>query len=199
MVKTKSYNPQDVPALAALQFWRHGYYATSIEDLVAATGVSRHGLYADFSDKRGLFVAAFAAYIDTVVTPAFAPVEAAGAGFAEIRGFFETQIALAESAGLPGPGCLVSNTMVEVGPHDAQFDLLVKAHLARITAGFRGALANESRRRRHRRTLDLNSLAFRLTASAQGLWSISRTLTQASLLRTFAQDLVNDIEEKFRP
>jgi TetR/AcrR family transcriptional regulator, transcriptional repressor for nem operon len=198
MVKTKSYNPNEVPALAALQFWRHGYYATSIEDLVAATGVSRHGLYADFCDKRGLFVAAFAAYIDTVVTPAFAPVEAPGAGFAEIRGFFETQIALAESAGLPGPGCMVSNTMVEVGPHDAQFDQLVKAHLARITAGFRGALANESRRRRHCTTPDLNTLAFRLTVSAQGLWSISRTLTQASLLRTFAQDLVNDIEEKFK-
>jgi TetR/AcrR family transcriptional regulator, transcriptional repressor for nem operon len=199
MVRSKSYNPHDVPVLAAMQFWRHGYHATSMADLVAATGVSRHGLYADFTDKRGLFVAAFAAYVDTVVTPAFAPVEAPGAGFAQIRGFFETQIVLAESAGLPGPGCLVSNTMVEAGPHDALFDQLVKAHLARITAGFRAALASEQHKRRAPLTLNLDSLAFRLTVSAQGLWSISRTLTQADLLRTYAEELVNDIEDKFKP
>jgi TetR/AcrR family transcriptional regulator, transcriptional repressor for nem operon len=199
MVKSKSYDPNEVPVRAAMQFWKHGYHATSMEDLVAATGVSRHGLYADFSDKRGLFVAAFAAYVDTVVTPAFAPVEAPGAGFAQIRGFFETQIALAESAGLPGPGCLVSNTMVEAGPHDEQFDRLVKTHLARITAGFRAALAHESRQLRDPPKLNLDSLAFRLTVSAQGLWSISRTLAHASVLRTFARELINDIQEKFAP
>jgi TetR/AcrR family transcriptional regulator, transcriptional repressor for nem operon len=199
MSRPKAYLPHELPTLAMRQFWRRGYYATSIDDLVGATGVSRHGLYAEFGDKRGLFVAAFKAYVDSVVTPAFAPVEASGAGFAEIRQFFETQIARAERAGLPGPGCLAANTMVEVGPHDALFGQLVQAHLARITAGFCHALTNERLRRRPRPRVDVNHLAFGLTVGAQGLWSVSRILSDAQALRIYAATLVADIEDKFAP
>jgi TetR/AcrR family transcriptional regulator, transcriptional repressor for nem operon len=197
MGRSKNYATDEIPALAMQPFWRRGYNATSIEDLVAATGVSRYALYSEFQDKRGLFVAAFQAYVDVVVTPAFAPVEAADAGFAQIRGFFETQIALAERHGLPGPGCLAANTMVEAAPHDALFARLVSSHLGRLTAGFHGALSNEQRRRRSRRRLDLHQLAFGLTVGAQGLWAVSRLVSDAGLLRRHAETLVFDIEEKF--
>jgi TetR/AcrR family transcriptional regulator, transcriptional repressor for nem operon len=107
--------------------------------------------------------------------------------------------AAAERAGLPGPGCLVSNTMVEVGPHDAQFGQLVNAHLARIKVDFLGALVHQSRMLRRPPKLNLDSLDFGLTVNVQGLWSISRTLTDAGLLRTYAKEFVNDIEEKLAP
>lgn len=41
---------------AARVFCRHGYTATSIEQLVEATGVHRGSLYAAFGSKRGLFL-----------------------------------------------------------------------------------------------------------------------------------------------
>ncbi len=41
---------------AAEVFRRRGYAATSIEQLVAATGVHRGSLYATFGSKRGLFL-----------------------------------------------------------------------------------------------------------------------------------------------
>lgn len=41
---------------AAAVFRRHGYDATSIEQLVEATGVHRGSLYATFDSKRGLFL-----------------------------------------------------------------------------------------------------------------------------------------------
>jgi hypothetical protein len=47
--------------------------------------------------------------------------------------------------------------------------------------------------------LNLDSLDFGLTVNVQGLWSISRTLTDAGLLRTYAKEFVNDIEEKLAP
>lgn len=43
---------------AAAVFRRHGYAATSIEQLVDATGVHRGSLYATFGSKRGLFLRA---------------------------------------------------------------------------------------------------------------------------------------------
>ena len=39
-------------------FWTRGYEATSMQDLVAATGVNRASLYATYGDKRALFTAA---------------------------------------------------------------------------------------------------------------------------------------------
>jgi TetR/AcrR family transcriptional repressor of nem operon len=41
---------------AATVFCRHGYSATSVEQLVEATGVHRGSLYAAFGNKRGLFL-----------------------------------------------------------------------------------------------------------------------------------------------
>jgi TetR/AcrR family transcriptional regulator, transcriptional repressor for nem operon len=196
-MRPKTYAPRDLALRAMAQFWTHGYHATSIDNLVTATGVSRHGLYAEFDDKHGLFVAAMRAYFETVVTPAFAPVEAKGAGFEQVRNFFETQIAMGEAAGLPGPGCLVANTMVEVGPHDEAFAQLVATHLRRLMTGFRRVLVNERRRLKPKAALDVDLLAFGLTVSAQGLWSVSRTVDRADLLRAYATQLIDDLERKF--
>ena len=52
-------------AMAA--FWTRGYEATSIDDLVEATGTNRGSLYGTFGDKRRLFLMALDRYWDTVV------------------------------------------------------------------------------------------------------------------------------------
>src|SRR5476651_283792 len=44
-------------------FWRHGYEATSLTDLVEATGAKAPTLYAEFGNKEGLFRAAAERYI----------------------------------------------------------------------------------------------------------------------------------------
>ena len=66
-----SGKPQyDEPAViaAALEvFWRHGYAATSINELTAATGLSRSSLYQRFQDKDGLFMEALAAYTERLL------------------------------------------------------------------------------------------------------------------------------------
>ncbi|MDN4054769.1 TetR/AcrR family transcriptional regulator [Massilia sp. YIM B02763] len=53
---------------AAMQvFWRHGYAAASINDLTAATGLSRSSIYQRFRDKEGLFQHTLARYTERVL------------------------------------------------------------------------------------------------------------------------------------
>lgn len=44
-------------------FWQHGYEATSLADLVEATGAKAPTLYAEFTNKKGLFRAVLDRYI----------------------------------------------------------------------------------------------------------------------------------------
>lgn len=171
------------------RFWVHGYNGSAISDLVQATGVNRHGLYQTFDDKQGLFAAAATRYANGVVTPALAQVEAPGAGLAEIRAYFYQQIALAEEHGLPGPGCLMANSMTETGPHDPKVAALVKAHLDRLTIAFRNALQGSVAQDR------LDEAAWFVTVSAQGLWSVSRTVDTAAPLYAYVDRLMAQFEE----
>lgn len=177
------------------RFWQYGYEATSLDDLVRATGVSRHGIYSDVGNKERLYLASFEAYQKLIVTPALEGLESANSSLTEIQAYFETQIALAESIGLPGPGCLVANAMTETAPHNTDVAKQVKAHNARLTVGFLNALKKAAPSLRSR---EQKKLARFLTVTAQGLWSMSRTVDDAKQLREYVSTLMLLIEERIK-
>lgn len=175
------------------RFWDRGYCATSMDDLVRETGVSRQGVYSAFKGKRALFSACLDAYREAVVTPAFAPVEAPGAGLDAVAAYFEAQIARAEAARLPGPGCLFANTGTELGAHDEDARARVRAHEARLRAGFRNALSGAGGLAAE---AELDDLAALLATFAQGLWSSSRVATDAAPLRRSAAHVLRVVRER---
>lgn len=188
MPRTRSHTKDQLIHASMDQFWRHGYEATSVDDLVRVTGVSRHGIYSDCGGKHALYLDTFAAYQDIVVSPAFSRVEAEGAGMADIAAYLDAQIALAETSGLPGPGCLVANAMTETAPHDHQVQVMVDAHNARLKTGYLNALLSEGA---HLPETTRDALADFLVTSGQGLWSMSRAVKTAAPLRQFAETLIS--------
>jgi AcrR family transcriptional regulator len=54
--RPRQYDPDRALAKAATAFWKYGYGATSLDDLVAATGMNRPSLYAAFGDKRAIYL-----------------------------------------------------------------------------------------------------------------------------------------------
>ncbi|TKI05093.1 TetR/AcrR family transcriptional regulator [Martelella alba] len=61
--RPKQFDRDDALDKALQLFWRHGYEATSLSDLVAATGAKAPTLYGEFGNKEGLFRAAVERYI----------------------------------------------------------------------------------------------------------------------------------------
>ncbi len=57
MARPRSFVEEDVLLQAAAVFGRLGYNATSVDDLVGATGLQRGSLYKAFGSKRNLFEA----------------------------------------------------------------------------------------------------------------------------------------------
>ncbi len=189
MPRSQSFTPDELKARALWQFWSFGYDATSMDDLVKATGVSRHGIYKEYGGKHALYLACFAHYQDTVVSPAFAQVEAQSSTLDNIRRYFEFQISTAENLGLPGPGCFVGNASTETSPHDTEVHKHVAHHNARLKAGFAHALVGSAGK-----PASFDALAEVILVFATGLWAASRTTDSASRLQQSVAEFLKLIE-----
>lgn len=56
MARPKNYQRQDVIEKALDVFWKKGYAATSLSDLVVATGLNKRSIYNEFGSKENLFL-----------------------------------------------------------------------------------------------------------------------------------------------
>jgi TetR/AcrR family transcriptional regulator, transcriptional repressor for nem operon len=196
MPRAPSQTADSIVNASMRHFWRQGYHATSMDELVSAIGVSRHAIYTSFGGKHELYRRGFAAYQSAVVSPALVRFEQPDAGVEAIGEFFEYQIATAEAAGLPGPGCLVANAATETAPHDPQIAREVAVHHARLKAAFARALGNEDSVLPQS---EIEAIADFLVTSAQGLWSMSRTVSSAAPLRAHAATLLSLLKARLYP
>ncbi|MBB3139681.1 TetR/AcrR family transcriptional regulator [Halomonas organivorans] len=118
MARPQAFNTTEALHQAMNVFWHKGYEATSMADLLAATGLSKSSLYAAFGGKRELFVAAFDAYREAREREmrrmlAHRPAREA------IEGFFR-KIVLDAGDGDPSRGCMSINQAVEMAPRDPE-------------------------------------------------------------------------------
>ncbi|MEM7635100.1 MAG: TetR/AcrR family transcriptional regulator [Pseudomonadota bacterium] len=198
MPRPRSHSRDTLIVASMQRFWTHGYHATSMDDLVKATGVSRGSIYADFEGKRDLFLCCLSRYQDEVVTPAFAQVEQADAGLETIEAYLLFQLSHLDDDRLPGPGCLVANTMTELGPHDRDIHDAVNAHNVRLQNGFYQVLKRANKSTSPLSPDQLGELAVFLTMSVQGLWSFSRSAESVEPLRQYARTLVDLVKSRLR-
>lgn len=112
MGRPRAFDPSTVLDQATEVFWRHGFRATSLDDLVAATGLNRPSLYGAFGDKAQLFETCLEHYenkwMGPLLTQAATEPTSLDALISIIRGLGSLQ----QSRTLPG-GCLVVFTHAE--------------------------------------------------------------------------------------
>jgi TetR/AcrR family transcriptional repressor of nem operon len=173
MGRQRAYDSNTVVDQAMRAFWARGYEATSISDLVEATGINRASLYAGFDDKRGLFMASLRRYderqrrgfLDRLAQD-MAPRAAILAAFDAAR--------TAPDAGQPG-GCLLVNTALEVSPHDAEIRDFVQEALAGVELFFRDRIRAAQATGTIRADLDAKATAQALLGLFLGLRVLMRS------------------------
>jgi AcrR family transcriptional regulator len=119
MARPRNFDRQRVVEAATAQFWRHGFHATSAEDLCQVTGLGRSSLYNTFGSKDELFAECLDWYLDTkldVVAERMAEPERSALG--RVEGLL-LLVAAEELRRGPAPrGCLAVNSVAEFAADD---------------------------------------------------------------------------------
>lgn len=131
----KSFDVEAALGKAMEAFWRHGYEATSMQDLVDCMGVNRGSLYATFGDKRSLFILALQRYDERHRRDWTDRMAAAASGRAAILAAFDGVIAAVLNEG-QREGCLLVNSALELSPHDAEIARIVARGLKEMERFF---------------------------------------------------------------
>ncbi len=135
MPPDKRYDATALLEGATRAFWRRGFAATSVGELVSETGVNRASLYAAHAGKRALFLACLRHYDETRRRRFLDVLSAHHPPRAAILAAFEAARLPGED-GLPG-GCLLVNTALELAPHDPEIRALIGDSLTAVEAFFR--------------------------------------------------------------
>ncbi|MEO0557857.1 MAG: TetR/AcrR family transcriptional regulator [Bacteroidota bacterium] len=122
MARPKAFSPHDALAAALEVFRRQGYEATSIQDLVDATGLSRSSLYDTFGGKHALYLSALDHYrqLGQEHLARVLDCDSGDSPLGQIQTYLESIAAERGAGDAPPVGCLMTKAAAEVGTRDLE-------------------------------------------------------------------------------
>lgn len=169
----RQFDEHAVLCRALKVFWDKGYEATSVQDLVQATGINRASMYAAFGDKRALFDRAMQQYCADMLGVSRQRLEQGpGSPLERLRaylgGFSE------RFTGETRCGCFAINTAVELGPHDGAVAARLRRFFEDLEAIMLQALQQACEAGELPPDCDIQGLSRFFCASIQGLSVMSK-------------------------
>lgn len=118
MARKKQYNEQEVIEKAMQLFWKHGYEATSVRMLEKEMGINQFSMYASFKNKQGVFLKSIECY-NRQLHEIKSKLANSQNGVAGIQQYFYDFLDFSQE-GISYRGCLVTNSINEIKPTDAE-------------------------------------------------------------------------------
>lgn len=185
MAGVKQFDVDTVLGQVMDVFWARGYEATSIDDLVTATGLKRGSLYNAFGDKEGMFLAAVRRYQSLAEAPmleAFTEKDPRRA----LRRLFDAQLAHLEGQKSP-LGCLVVNASTERGAASDAVGRALRESLVRMEDAIYQLLLSAQARGQLAAGADLRALARFFLGTSRALSLMYRTTGDLAYARDMAR------------
>ena len=186
MPRPKTFNPDDALDKAMQVFWHKGYEATSMEDLLKAMALNRGSLYDTFGDKRQLFLKVMDRYCTTFVGPKLSLLDQPGPALPTLHRFINGMI----EGGLADPqrrGCFISNTVMELSPHEKEIAGTLRQALKMAEDAFFKVLARAKEQGELKEEKDPRALARFLTTMMQGIVVMIKAGTSAEVVKQTAE------------
>ena len=142
MARPREFDEDQVREALMKVFWDKGYEATSMQDLVAASGLLKGSLYGAFGDKQALYLAALKHYDQTRIQAGVDMLKGQGTSKEKVKRLFDSVIESVK-AGVFAGGCLLCNASVEMAPVDKTVKSTVKNTLRRLQSAVHSAIESE--------------------------------------------------------
>ena len=184
MPRTKGFEPGEALDAAMHLFWRKGYGATSMRDLLDGMGIGRGSFYDTFGDKHTLFLASLDRFQQLRTSWIDEVLEDSGLGGIE-EVFRRTVDSLVGFE--PRRGCLMANTAVELGPHDILVADKISRYVRHTEAIFERALIRAQEAGEIPADRDPRALACFLVNTLHGLRVLARAGTDRAVLEDSAR------------
>ena len=173
MPKVKLFDENIALEKAMELFWKKGYHATSIQDLVTYLGLSRSSIYDTYGGKKQLFYKAFALYRSTNTlkfTDFLKQEQQIKKGLKKVF-----QMAIEQSiADLDKKGCFVVNTTTELIPGEIEIETAILENKNTFVSLFYDFLVKGEKSGEIPRGKDLKSIAILLFTLYNGIKVISK-------------------------
>jgi AcrR family transcriptional regulator len=133
--RPRAYDAGQALSEARNAFWKHGYAATSLDDLSAATAMNRPSLYAAFGDKHALYLKTLESYRNDARTQLAERMSGERPLAAELGEVYD--LALASYLATDSPrGCFLISTAVTEASSEPAVRAVLAAALGEINEAF---------------------------------------------------------------
>jgi TetR/AcrR family transcriptional repressor of nem operon len=192
MARPAEFDRKEVLDKAMKVFWRTGYTATSVNDLVNATNLKPGSIYGAFNSKRGLFLEVIDAYANNSLTRIQRCMEQRDSAVEAIHLFF-SRMTEEVSCDTIGKGCLMINTLLELATEDDEVRERVTQYLGQIEHHLYLTLEKGRLNGELQSDTDTESLAKMLMTGIWGLRVLSTTRPDPSVYSGVVSHLLSAI------
>ena len=145
--RPRKFDEEEVLDRITQVFWRHGFAATSLDQIAAATGLNRPSLYAAFGSKKDMYLRV----VDRFADQMHVYLRDAGASATGANGRLNAIMAAAidlysgnSSLSNAAYGCLAIATLPSETIEDVDFQAALAKVLARMDRGFASLIRHEA-------------------------------------------------------
>ena len=184
MPRQREFDVDVVCDRALDMFWRRGYEATSVNDLVDELGIGKASLYAAFGPKHQLYLTVLRRYAERSGSRIVAELGGGGSPLEAVRALVNRYVDQAVEQG--ELGCLVVNAAIELMPSDAEVARQVERSWDTIEVALTVTLSRARAEGELPETSDPAALAAFLLTFLQGVRVIGKRQDTAVRLRAAA-------------
>ena len=174
-------------------FWKRGYHATSVQDLMKAAGVQKQSLYCAFGDKRSLFLKCLNLYSKHTlfaIQRMLSETDSALEGIERVMRFVAQS---PESKNCP-PGCLMANTALEMGLNDPGVAAEIRGMFRGVEKMLATAVKEAQAQGEISKNLDCVAVAQGLANTISGIRILEKTGASKQQVRTVLETALAAIQ-----
>jgi TetR/AcrR family transcriptional repressor of nem operon len=190
MARPRKFVEDQVIAAARDQFWKHGYAGTSLDDLVAATGLGRGSLYGAFGDKHTIFMRALDEYSAATTAAVRAELrDSAESAYdrlvAHIRSMGRTNATDSQRR-----GCLAAKSAAELAATDKEVARRVKRFLDAYQTELAETIAAAQREGDIDKSVNSRDLAALLLVTLRGMEAVRKGGVSSATITSAAEQVI---------